>query len=355
MKYVKNKAKMSGIIICAVLGIFLCGNISGQELVRVGNNYFSTGLQKLSCGIASDKVISINSAVNLSGTLIIKAEKGEMAGFNFKKVLKVDSESEAVDYARAIDVKLEKTSTGCVLILQAPNPAPWQGSANSGNIEGELTLPENCRIEIDARYFDLEVEGPFIAVKNTPSFGRLEATKISELLSLTTSNQDITVQNIAGEISLITSHANIDIIDMKTSMQPALIENENGDINGENLRGVFDIKNDFGRIKLNNIKLISDRSRISGSYSPIQLNIVGINNGGLTVRNTNEDIKVNVAKSLSAEFSLRVDSDGEIDVEDLPVKPILIDSNRMDFITGEGGPKIRMSIRNEGNINIQGE
>jgi len=84
------------------------------------------------------------------------------------------------------------------------------------------------------------------------------------------------------------------------------------------------------------------------------LKIKGINKAGLTVRNTNEDIKIIIPETLAAEFSLRVDTNGEIDVEDLNIKPTLVENSRLDFESGAGGPRIRVSIRGEGNISVRG-
>ena len=73
----------------------------------------------------------------------------------------------------------------------------------------------------------------------------------------------------------------------------------------------------------------------------------------MTVLNTNEDIEVFVPESFPAEFSLRVDTNGEIDVEGLEVKPVLVDSDRIDFISGDGSYRIRMSVRGDGNISVR--
>ncbi len=328
--------------------------VGAEEVKKIGKGRFGTNEMKLSAPVPSEKNISISSAENLSGKLVILATESNQATFSFIKMLKATSQSEAIEYAKVINVALEETSDGINILLQAPNPAPWSGTDNSGVINGELQIPIDSKIFIDAQYFDLNISGPFKVVENKSSFGRAEVENITELLYLATSNQDIIASNISGEINLTTSHADIKVTDVITSGQLASIVNENGGITGENLSGVFDIKNSFGRIRLSDLTLVSERSRILGSYSPINLRINSINNAGLTVRNTNEDIKIFVPKSLAAEFSLRVDNNGEIDVEGLEIKPMLVENSRLDFETGAGGQKIRMSIRGEGNISVRG-
>jgi len=338
-----------------LLFIFVLAQIVGaDEVKKTGKDRYETGIIELTSPVASDKIVSISSAVNLSGRLAITTTDADQAVFVYSKLLKVSSESEAVDYAGMINVVLEKTSTGVNLLLQAPNPAPWSGTDNSGIVAGELQIPKDSRIEIDARYFDLEITGPFRAVESKSSFGQTKVANITEFLYLATSNRDIIVNNISGEINLTTSHADIEMNNLVTAGQPAFIRNENGSITGENLSGVFDIKNSYGRIRLSDLSLVSERSRISGSYSPINLRIIRINNAGLTVRNTNEDIKLFVPESLAAEFSLRVDTNGEIDVEGLEIRPTLAENSRLDFESGAGGPRVRMSIRGDGNISVRG-
>ena len=341
-------------VVTALLIFILAHIVGAEEIKKIGKNRFGTDAIELTSSVASDKIVSITSAENLSGKLAILATESNQAIFLIRKTLKTANKSDAIEYAKVINIVLEETSKGLNILLQAPNPAPWSGTDNSGIVEGELQIPKGSKIIIDAQYFDLNLIGPFEAVENKSSFGRVEVNNITELLYVATSNQDIIATNITGEINLATSHADIEVTDITTSGKLAYIRNENGSIKGENLSGFFDIKNSFGRIKLTNLKLVSDRSRISGSYSPINLRINGINNGGLTVRNTNEDVKVFVPEELAAEFSLRVDNNGEIDVEGLAINPTLVENNRLDFETGSGGPRIRMSIRGDGNISIRG-
>ncbi|MCP4705463.1 MAG: hypothetical protein GY865_12750 [candidate division Zixibacteria bacterium] len=341
-------------VIALLVILMLSHTVVAEEITKIGKNRFGTNTTKLTSSVASGKIVSITSAENLSGKLTIKATESNQATFAFYKTLKTASKSDAIEYARVINVVLEETTNGVNLILQAPNPAPWSGTDNSGVISGELEIPKNSKININAQYFDLKITGPFGAVENTSSFGRAEIEGISGVLNLATTNQDIIVNNINGEVNLSTSHADIELNNIVSSERPANIQNENGTVTGDNLSGIFDIKNSFGRIRLSGITLLSDKSRISGSYCSINLRINGINKGGLTVRNTNEDIKVFVPESLAAEFSLRVDNNGEIDVEGLEIKPMLVEHSRLDFETKDGGPRIRMSVRGDGNISIRG-
>jgi hypothetical protein len=333
---------------------FLLAPILGQEISQIGRDRYATDQIELSAEVSSDRKIYVNSALGLSGSLVIKAREASQAVFVYRKLLKTTDKSEAVDYARVIEAKLENTPQGARLLLQAPNPAPWSETDNSGVIEGELLLPVNCQLEIDAIYFDLDISGPLRAVENQASFGRINIENVTEIVTLVTSNRDIMARDIAGDISITGSHAEIMIDNMQSQKQAAYIRNENGSIIVENASGAFDIKNDFGRIKVSNMKFNSERSRFIGSYSPINIEIADIVEGNLTIRNTNEDIYLTVPESISADFSLRVDSNGEINTDGFRVRPTLVDSDRLDFVTGNAGARIRVSVRGEGSIKVQG-
>jgi len=341
-----------------LLAVFACilfqSPAKSQDITQIGRDRYGTEPIEVTAEVSPDNKIYINSALGLSGSLVIRAHDTDRAAFKYKKLLKVGSKSEAVDYARVIEVKLENTPQGARLMLQAPNPAPWSETDNSGMLEGELQLPSGSMLEIDAVYFDLDIKGPFRAVENHSSFGRIAVQGITESVNLMTSNRDIMAQDIAGDITIATSHADIRINNVNTGKQAAYIKNENGNIILDNAEGAFDIKNDFGRIKIDDIRFNSDRSRLIGSYSLISVEIAEINEGSLTIRNTNEDIYMSVPKSISADFSLRVDSNGEINTEDFNVRPTLVDNDRLDFISGDATAKIRASIRGNGNIKVQG-
>ncbi len=326
----------------------------GKEVVSLGDDLFETREAKITSPMTSGEKVIINSAMGLSGKLNVISEEAEQASFVYKKILKTSDPSEAMDYADVIEITLEATPEGLKLLLQAPNPAPWGGSANSGRVEGDLYLPSDCHIEIDAAYFDLKIDGPFRSVRNKSSFGRLDIRKITQEVNLATSSREIVAKDISGDIALTTGNGEIKIENLVSRTRPADIINENANIYVSDASGSVNIKNSYGKIRLDNFHLKGADSRITGSYGPIRLEISDIANTALTISNQNEDIQVTLPDAVSAKFLLKVGLRGKINVEGLKARPTTVKSDRLEFITGAGESEIAVDIEGNGNISLKG-
>jgi hypothetical protein len=329
-------------------------SIKAEEVVSLGDGRFATRESKLSLGFQFGEKVIINSAEGLSGRLSIIADSSEEAIFIYRKFIKTLDPSEAMDYADLIDISMEPKPGGLMIFFLSPNPAPWSGTENSARIEGELYLPNDCRLEIDARYFDLKVEGPFNSVKNRPSFGRIDVKKITEETNLTSSSQEIIAKDISGRISLTTKHGDIRADNLVADDSPAKITNENGGIFISNLAGGAHIKNSYGKIRLDNARFINMTSRISSSYGPIRIDIKEIDQGLVAVDNLNSEVDVRLPEKVSSRFRLSVSADGTIKAEGLPMKPSLVNKDRLEFAVGEGESEIIIDIKGEGDIYIKG-
>ncbi len=339
-------------LICSILLSFSLA--SAQDVVEGSRGQYRTEMSSGNATMSPGDRIRIVSTNFLSGTINIRTSGTDRAEFEFHKLMKVEDRATAVDYANLIGVSLENSGGLVKLYLQTPNPAPWSGTDNSGKIEGRLTIPEGCAVEFEAVYFDVEMDGVFKSVKNRSSFGKLTISGVQEELDVSSSNRDITVKNITGEISISASYADINIQNMESDGPAAYIRNENGNITISDFSGAFDVRNDFGRIKIDDADLTDERSRIRGSYSPIKVTIAEMNDAGLTIRNNNEDIELKVPVESSADYSLKVEGNGDINATGLKIVPTYVDYNRLDFKTGDGESRVRVSVGGKGNINITG-
>ncbi len=326
-----------------------------EELLPHGENRFITRKTVIAEPVRGDTSFIIQSVLSLSGRLYIIADDTDSMSFEYRKVLKSPRESTAHDYAAAVSVLIEDGPEGMKLLLQAPNPAPWSGRENSAIIEGELHLPEGSRVFLSADYFDVIVEGPLAALENETSLGRIEAGRITEKLNLTTSSRDIVVSNIAGEIALETSSAEIRITDMRAIDKPAYIRNQNGDISLNHCAGGLDVRTQYGKIKGSELIFTNAKVRIDGSYSPIRLKVDSLENADVVISNINEDIDLLLPNEVSADFRLEVGVDSEIDVEDLLFRPTAVNERWLEFKTGSGESDISVEVQGIGNILIAGK
>jgi len=340
----------------AVLLLLLGAEMSfGEELLAHGENRFVTRKAVIGKAARGNTAFVVQSALSLSGKLYITADAADSASFEFRKVLKTSRESRAHDYAASIDVIIEDGPEGMKVLLQAPNPAPWSGTEHSAMIEGELHLPEGSQVSLLADYFDIVVEGPLASIENETSFGRLEANQITDKVHLSTSSRDIVVSDISGEVALETTSAEIRITDMTVGDKPAHIRNENGDIALNRCTGGLDIKTSYGKIKGSELVFDDVKVLIEGSYSPIRLKVSALDEAELMISNTNEDIDLILPNTVSADFTLEVDVESDIDVEDIKLAPTFINERRLEFMTGSGESVISAEIQGIGNILVAGQ
>jgi len=338
-----------------LFSVFLfCFSVSAQDMVEANRGQYQSGELTGNATMSPGDRIHIVSTNFLSGSIAVKTHKESRAVFNFRKLIKIEGKSNAIDYANMVGISMENAGSEVRLYLQTPNPAPWSGTDNSVKISGTLTIPEGCEVEFEAVYFDVSMDGVFKSVKNRSSFGKLMISGVEEELDVSSSNRDIVARNIKGEISISTSYADIDIQNMESDGPAAYIRNENGNITIGDFVGAFDVRNDFGRIKIDDAVLTDERSRIRGSYSPIRISIAKMDEAGLTIRNNNEDIELSVPVKSSVDYSLKVEGNGEINAEGLDIIPTYVDYNRLDFKTGDGDSRVRVSVGGKGNINISG-
>lgn len=341
------------ILFCLFLIMIIAISASAQ-LYEMSDNRFVTESIRLAATLAPGEKVDIMSVSSLSGKLYIHTGAGDQAVFEYKKVFKTRNESDAREYDNLVEAEIKTTPASMRLFIRAPNPAPWSDEDNAVSIEGELSLPADCQLEIDAEYFDLVIEGPFTSVENRSSFGRMDISNITRSLIVAGSTQDINLGNISGEITVSVSNADLTAERLATKSEMARIKNENGDITISDIEGNFTIRNSYGKIKIDRAELSGGGCRIIGTHCPIRVQVVGSENAGLAISNDFEDVNMQIAENVPARFMLNVDTNGEMHVIDLPVKPVIVQNNRLECYTGEGLIPITIDVEDSGNIFVEG-
>ncbi len=334
--------------------LFVCCSVFGDDVTPYGSDRFITEeIVMGSSAVAGEKIL-IRAASGLSGKLKISTDDVDSVVLEFRKIAKTSTRSKATEYTELADVTIRKTRKGLEILFRTPNPTPWSGTDESVIIEGELRLPKECQLKIEADYFDLDIDGPFVSVENRKSFGRLDIRNVTKILDLTGSNRDISLKNIKGDITVKLSHADIWIEEMKAEYRPARINNEYGKINIDSFEGDFIVKSSYGKIKLTNMNFINGKSSIEGTQCPIKISAVNFDNAELFISNSYDDIILDLPDTIAADFFLKTENDGEIHLQGIPVKPILIESNYVELKSGHGGSKITIGADGGGDINVFG-
>jgi hypothetical protein len=325
-----------------------------QEVHREGAGAYSTSEVRDSLRVDTKRLIEIRSSEGLIGKLTIIAAKSKSVLLVQSRKAYTDRRSRAVDYLNLVAVNLTGTPQGARVEIKAPNPLPWDGEIESISVAIELIVPIGSEIEIEATYFDVTAVGPLASLVVPSSMGRLKASKITEKLELATVNQRVTIQDIEGEVVVSTSNATLIAKNITSRNSQASFRNKQGDIRIQNFTGEMEVKNEFGRIKIDGFTLSGTRSRIEGAHGPIDLELLRLDEARLIVNNRSEDINLTIPSDLDAALWLVVPEESEIVTNNFKFQADLVEQNRLKLICGDAGGSIRCAVRGEGNIYVTG-
>ncbi len=342
--------------ILSLILIFLFLSSSGmtQDIFKEGENLYSTEDLKMSTAMSGKKYLKFYASSGIVGKIEIVSTTDSMIEVSYVKKAKTKKRSNAYDYLDLVSVVLDKSHEGIIIIIKAPNPAPWNQSNESIIVNLDVTLPESTFVEVEAPYFDIDATGPFTGMVIPSSLGRINVFDVNGVTELATSNQRITLEKATGEISVSTRNSRLDAIDIKSLDDQATFKNDGGDITIENITGSFNIKNNYGRIEVEKFYDTGGRNYIRSFSGPVMISISEMKDGRLVILNRFEDIEIMVPENIDADFSLSVEENGRIESAHFNMKPNLVETNRLSFTSGEGKAKIKSSIRGEGNIFITG-
>lgn len=329
------------------------GSAAAQEITKISDNLYATRELETSIPAAPQGQLIIKSASTLQGTLNIVTSREPTVKVIYIKKAKAGNRSSAIDFIDQIAVSLTAVPKGVKLELRAPNPAPWSEN-EVGLVEAKLIIPEACRVQVEAQYFDVEAAGPFETFKVPSSLGRLEVSYVTEELLLITSNRRVTVENISGSMKVATSNASLVARNIKCDGGQAEIRNEGGDIKILGISGEINVRNSYGRTEVDMFNATGEKSYVRSNYGPIILNVAEIGSGQLIVTNRYEDIELSLPSNVSAEFALAVEEEGKIEVLNFPFKADLVQENRLSLVAGKGDALISGSVRGKGNMYIRG-
>ncbi len=327
--------------------------VSAQEIFEESRNLYSTRELESSAPAATHDMITIRSASTLQGSVKISTSEDNKVTLFYTKKARTDSRSTAIDYIDQIAVSLTILPGGIKLDMRAPNPAPWT-EREMGSVDVNLTIPELCKVEIDASYFDIEAEGPFEEFIVPGSLGRIHVTNVTSELNVVTSNRRLQIEDISGQIKAATTNSALVARNVKAQDGQATFRNEGGDIKILGVSGEINVRNSYGRTEIDMFEATGRKSYVKSQYGPIEIGLTKIGDGQLIVTNRYEDIEISLPVDVSAEFSLAVEEDGRIEVYNFPFKPDLILQNRLSLISGEGAALISGSVRGKGDVYVRG-
>lgn len=325
-----------------------------QEVFDEGNGWFATRDLYANATMQTGQTLTIESVSTLVGEITIVTSDTPAVDVVYRKKARTNQLSRAIDYIDLIAFTLDVSPRGVTMQFRAPNPPPWNEQVEAGRVEVEVTMPESCRVAIEAAYFDVEAEGPFVEVRVPSSYGRLQVTDVNGALELHTANRRLLAERIRGEIDIRTSNSTLDASELFCPDTQARIQNEGGDIRIEGLHGQANVKNSYGRIEIADYRPLGSRNFIRGLSGPVFVELVELGGSRVVVNNRYEDIELSISADASASLSLAVEEDGRIEATNFEFISDLVEHNRLNLIAGDGEATISASVRGSGNIYVRG-
>lgn len=344
--------KMAVFIVC----LLAAGSaVQSQQVTEIEPGLYSTGELKASSKVTPQKKVLIRSAASLSGSLTIDTATGETVALAYRIQARADGRKKGIDYVDLISVNLTSVADEIRIDLRAPNPAPWEKSAEAGMVQASLTVPPGSAIDIEAASFDVTAKGPFKEIVIPSSMGRLEISDVTGRLDVATANQRVLLQNITGEITAATTNATLTARSLKCTEKAARLRNESGDIKVEKIEGELNIRNRYGRTEVSGFTPTGSGSYVRSNSGPVLVDIARMSNGRLVIINEYEDVELRLPDGLSAALALTVDEDGTIDVSQIQFVADVVEHNHLNLRLGQGTGSISASVRGKGNILVHGE
>ncbi|MBU1470484.1 MAG: hypothetical protein KJ723_07350 [candidate division Zixibacteria bacterium] len=318
------------------------GNIYESETITEQLDF--DGITRLAFTASSGFTGTISMKTSATGTRLVYSEH-----------FKARSLDEAENFAKYIKLVSDKSNGVLVLRADAERGAPWQGTDQSARLEIELVLPESLGIDLQAEYFDINIQGPFTIVEVLNDYGRIRVSNVTQMLKILTENSRVNLDNIQGAIDVTTSNNMIRAQKIDTKDGMALFRNEYGVIEISRLTGVVECVTSYSAIDLRGIKLTSGRSRFVTTYGSIDAEIIELKDAELYVTDDFSNVELILPEDVEAEFDLNVERGGRIHMTGITVTSEEMGRHRLVAHTDNPESKVNVDISGIGTVSIQGK
>lgn len=332
-----------------------CVHAQASKIQSLGGGRFMTEWQQR-LPIAGVDRLRIAVSHNLGGQIVVAVTSTDTARVNVSKILRAESPAAAEVFDRAVNVRLERNGSDLRLNFDSPPGAPWEGTDFSVRCNVEILLPPNLAIDVDARHFDYDFEGPLRAVSIDTEFGLIKLRDVREKVDLRGSFTPIELTQVRGAIFAQTSYATIKVSDaIADPERAARFVNESGAIEISGIAGAFVVESS-GFIKIDDAVLVGAASRLNSRRAPVELGITEFSGAQLKIASDLGPVSVTLPSAVSARFQMSVGEGGSIRTRgvELQTHKHLLSSGRIEGTAGRGEGVVDIEVTGRGMINVSG-
>lgn len=290
------------------------------------------------------------------------------------KFVRASDQEEAEELGAAIDIRVTRTENRISVLTDylkstRKSPSLWErlfgtDQESFGGVDYSISLPRNCRLELESSPGDVMVEGINGELYINASYGQVRLNSIAGNIDIEkTGTGEISLKDIDGDISVSASSCDVNLEDLDGS---ADIRLTSGDVRGSALIGSLIISQSSGEITLKQVmgdlRLRSNSGMVdiqqdSGAVDivtqagDVTVNTVLKTYKDISVRTTAGRILLTVPQKSSGLLRLET-GEGEIRT-DLKLTVRSVTRNRLVGEFGADGPKISL-ITASGHIEVIG-
>jgi hypothetical protein len=320
-----------------------------------GGRYMTENVREVPAG--EMRLLRINGPENLGGSIVVTAGSSQTARLELRKIFKARSESEAAEFERDIQFDLTATASALELEIRTRTGATWEGTEQAARVEITLAIPSDWDLEIDGRFFEMDLSGPFRNTQIDTEYGRIKLSNVTHKSRIVGSYTSIEMSNIKGDIVAQTSFADLILRDaIPAAERPARLTDPNGSIVVEKLAGAVIAESENAPILLSDVVLLGAGSSLRSANGLVKADISEFGNAELDIKNSNGSVILRVPKTLTARLNCSVGSGGSIQTGGLDIQthPNLLAVDRLEGVIGTGKGLIDIDVNGPGHIGIQG-
>ena len=337
----------------------LAGGVAETDKIkRLGGGRYLVSLLEVrpATGLSA---LRLSGPANLGGHIVVVVGSSDSVRFEINKIVRVESEETAATFMQGIKVTPRQEGGGVMnLDIVTPAKAPWEGSDEGITLDLTITVPPRWDVEIDARYFEYDLRGPFRDVKITTQYGRAKLQDVSRRADVRGEYTSVELADVKGAINVATTYANIDVRRAVSDPDhPVHLENSYGPISVSELVGSIVARTEYAPIRLDRVSLVGMPTRLSGQNVSVDADIAEFGNAKLEIQTSHSPVRLNVPSRLSARLNLSVGMGGTIRTRGLTIQTHenLLGNGRLEGICGAGEGVIDIDVSGPSVIELRGK
>jgi len=376
------------------------GIISFYLILLIPSVYSQEGMSSsgnLSLSASNVTGLAVNTPQNILCEIELYTHSDDIIKAEYRIWANARSADRETRFINLVEVKLDykgRGSRNADLEVLTPTRAPWEGSNYSIGVDLKIAIPENYYVESRTSYGNIDLIGPFSGVDINDEYGSVTIENVKGNLIIktsyssvdlshiegsvmveasyseidardiiiknspgmfTTSYGTLHLQDITGSVEALTDYDNIRVSNINASKGSVILRTNYGQIEVDNVVGELVCETSFEPIILGNIELTHGISKFDTKHAPIDAEILRMGDSQLIINNTYSTINLSLASDISAKLLLAVDEGGKIHTQDLSIKPLVMQRNRLVGLVGDGLAKIEINVDGIGEINVSGQ